>query len=408
MTGAYEIEILKNNGDGTTTKVCDILEPYPLNKNGDILTFTKELSEFGTATFRVSAYDDILTQYGDVLIPHEYHVRIKRNGYTAWQGAIIDNPRRTTAFIEVQCAEYLWYLSKILINRSSNDPATGTANGLYRIFNSGTMGTAVTNLVNESITTWNQSTNKTSPLSGMTVGTVENPNFPANMTDNLSNPLTGAWTFSTTLQMMFDFQSVLYVLKSFGTVSYADFEITSDLVFNFKKFIGNDRRYDVNFVFNRSGNFAQTNLIDYNLPRLGQRMANSIWGVATDTYGTVLFSPQSNQNSITTYGLLEGVAAYADINDQGILGARTTAELNLIGTPDQTNVIVVLNETTAYPLGVWDVGDVVSINIQNKGVTFSDFRRIVGCSVSVHNTGREITSVQTNVVLPSQFGSIGA
>lgn len=407
MTGAYELEILKNNGDGTLTKICDILDPYPLNKAGDILTFTKELSEFGQATFRVSTYDNILTQYGDVLIPHEYHLRIKRNGTSVWQGAIIDNPKRTSNYIEVQCAQYIWYLNKILINRSSTDPSTGTADGIYRIFNTGSMSTAVTDIINESITTWSQSTNKTSSLAGMTVGTVDNPDFPPNMTDNLGSALSGAWTFSTDLQMLFDFQSILYVLKSFGAVSYADYEITDDLVFNFQKFIGNDRHYDVNFVFNKSGNFAQTNLVDYNLPRLGQRMVNNLWGVATDSYGTVLFAPQSNQNSISTYGLLEGVAAYADVNDQGILGARTAAELNLISTPDQTNVIVVLNEQTAYPLGVWDVGDIVSINVQNNGVSFSDARRIVGCSVSVHNTGREMTTVQTNIVQPFQYGYLG-
>lgn len=407
MTGAYELEILKNNGDGTLTKICDILDPYPLNKAGDVLTFTKELSEFGQATFRVSAYDNILTQYGDVLTPHEYHLRIKRNGTSVWQGAIIDNPKRTSNYIEVQCAQYIWYLNKILINRSSTYPPTGTADGIYRIFNTGSMSTAVTDIINESITTWSQSTNKTSSLAGMTVGTVDNPDFPPNMTDNLGGALSGAWTFSTDLQMLFDFQSILYVLKSFGAVSYADFEITDDLVFNFQKFIGNDRHYDVNFVFNKSGNFAQTNLVDYNLPRLGQRMVNNLWGVATDSYGTVLFAPQSDQNSISTYGLLEGVAAYADVNDQGILGARTAAELNLISTPDQTNVIVVLNEQTAYPLGVWDVGDIVSINVQNNGVSFSDARRIVGCSVSVHNTGREMTTVQTNIVQPFQYGYLG-
>jgi len=404
----YQIEVLKNNGDGTTTKVAEIINPMALNKAGTILTFSKELSDFGLATFRVSAFDDILTQYGDILVPHQYHIRLRRNGAIVWQGAIIDNPKITKDYIEVQCAEYEWYLSKVLINRTSNDPATGTADGIFRIFNGSTMSAAITAVMNETITTFNQSTNKTSVLSGMTLGTIENPNYPPNMTDNLGNDLTGVWNFTTNLQLTYDFQSVLYVLKSFGTYAYADFYIDSNLVFNFEKFVGNDRHYDVNFVFNKSGNFSQSNIVDYNIPRLGQRMVNDLWGIATDTNGVILNKEKTDQASITANGLMQGVAAYADIKDSGILDARTAAELPLVSTADQNNVTVVLNETAAYPLGLWDIGDIVSLKIKNNGVDFSDSRRIVGVTVQVNSTGRELTTVQTNKPLSFQYGDIGA
>lgn len=401
----YTIEILENN-NGSPQVVGQVLNPYPLNKSGDILTFSKELSDFGQATFRISAYDDILTQYGDIFVPHEYHLNIRRNGKIVWQGAIVDNSKRTKDYWEIQCAEYEYYLSKVFISRSSNDPATGTADGIFRIFNTGTMSTAVTTIINETITTLNQATNKNSTLAGLSLGTIENPNFPPNMTDATGAALTGAWTFSSTLQLQFDFQSILYVLKSFGTLSYADFQVNSDLSFDFKKFIGNDRHYDVNFVFNKSSDFSQSNIIDYNIPRFGQRMVNQLWGIATDTTGKVLNSPQSDESSISKSGLMEGVAAYSDVNDSGILRARTAAELPLISSPDPNSINIVLNETTAYPLGLWDVGDIVSLKISNKGIDFADNRRVVGVSTVVHNTGRELTTVQTNKVLPWQYGSL--
>lgn len=403
----YSIEILKNN-NGSPQLVAKVLNPYPLNASGDILQFTKELSDFGQAKFRVSAYDDIFDQYGDIFVPHEYHINIRRNGTIVWQGAIVDDPKRTKDYWQIQCAEYEFYLLKVMVQRTSNDPATGTADGIFRIFNSGTMSAAVTAIINETIATLNQSTNKNSTLAGLSLGTIENPNFPPNMTDATGKALTGAWVFSNTLQLQFDFQSILYVLKSFGNLAYADFQVNSDLSFDFKKFIGNDRHYDVNFVFNKSGDFAQSNIIDYNLPRFGQRMVNKLWGIATDTTGKVLNSPQSDESSITTSGLMEGVAAYADVNDSGILRARTAAELPLVSSPDPNSVNIVLDETAAYPLGVWDIGDIVSLNIKNKGINFSDSRRVVGVSVNVHNTGREITTVQTNKVLPWQYGSINS
>lgn len=393
----YQIQILNSS----LAVVAEVVTPYPLDKQGTIIEFSKELSDFGQCRFRVSAFDDMLTQYGDILVPHQYHVRLQRNGKTVWQGAIIENSHRNSQFIEVVAAEYLWYLGKKLIHRTSSD-INGTTN-IFRIFNSGGIDTAVTAIMNETIADYGAN----SLMHSLTLGTIENPNFPPNITDNNGLPLTGGWTFSSTLTLTYDFQSVLYVLKSLGIYSYADFYIDNSLVFNFKKFVGNDRHYDVNFTFaqNAAANQTNSNIVDYNLPRLGQRMTNKLIGIATNTAGVILHAEQSDENSITTYGLMEGVASYADVKDKGILDARTTAELPLISTPDETNVVVVLNETSAYPIGIWDIGDIVTMTIQNKGVDFTDTRRVVGCSVRVNSTGRELTTVQTNKPLPFQFGS---
>lgn len=396
----YQIEIL----DKDLNKLGEVLTPLPYDKSGNILRFSKELSDYGTCTFRISMFDDIFTQLGDVILPHKNHVRIRRNGTVVWQGAIINNQRRTKDYIEIVAAEYEFYLDKLLIKRSSNDPATGTANGIFRIFNSGTMATAVSAIISETISVLNQSTNANHALAGMTAGTIENPNFPPNMTDATGAAKTGAWTFSTYLQLSYDYQSVLYVLRSFGIYAYADFYLDSNLVFNFKKFVGNDHSYDVNFSFVKSGTGSTGNIIDYNLPRLGQRMVNQLWGIATDSNGTVLNDPERDESSISEYGLMEGVAAYADVKDRGLLKARTSSELPLVGTPDETNVMLVLNETSAYPLGQWDVGDLVTVKVKNDPVDFQDIRRIVGCTVVVHNTGREITTVQTNQPRPWQYG----
>lgn len=400
MSVDYQIEIL----DTSLNKIAEVLNPYPLDKSGMILKYSKELSDFGQCTFRVSAYDDMLTQYGDIIKPHQYHIRIRRNGAIVWQGAIINNSKRSKEFIEIVAAEYLFYLGKMLINRSSVNPTTGKSDHVYRIFKTGSMATAVTALINETIANYGSN----HPLNGMTIGTIENPNFPPNMTDNTGGKLLGAWAFSTNLQLSYDFHTVLYVLKSFGYYSYADFYLDNSLVFNFKKFVGNDRHYDVSFIFNQQNEQSNSNIIDYNLPRFGQRMVNKLTGIATNTQGVILHKDQSDQTSISTYGLLEGVAAYIDVKDQGILNARTQAELPLVATPDETNAIFILNETAAYPLGLWNIGDIITCSVKNKAVDFSDTRRVVGVTVQVHNTGRETTTVQTNKPLPFQLKSATA
>lgn len=403
MSATYQIEIL----DSTLSKVAEIKAPLPM-QHQTILTYSKELSDFGICKFRLSAFDPVFTQYGDIIQPHKNHVRIRRNGTVVWQGAIIDNNPRNSQYMEITAAEYEFYLTKLLVQRTSNDPATGTADGVFRIFNSGTMAAAVTTIMTESVNTWKTSTNSASILSGMTLGTIENPNYPPNLTDATGAALSGGWNFSTNLQLSYDFQTILYVLRSFGIYAYADFYIDQNLQFNFKKFVGNDRHYDVSFVFHKSASHSLSNIIDYNLPRLGQRMANDIFGIATATTGDISHKEQSDQASVTDYGLMQGTAAYADVKDTGILNARVAAELPLVSTPDETNAIFVLNEDAAYPLGLWDVGDIVHCSVKNNGVNFESDRRIVGASVSISNTGRETTTVQTNVPQSWQLGSVTA
>lgn len=393
--------------DSSLNKITKVPAPYPL-AGGNILRYSKELDDFGTCTFRISAYDTTLTTYGDIFVPHKNWVKIIRNGITIWQGAIIENTKRTSNYIECVAAEPLWYLNKILVNRSSNDPATGTADNIYRIFNSGTMAAAVTAIINETITTLASSGHA---LATMTLGTVTNPNYPPNMTDGNNPPhsLTGAWYFgngTSAPQLIFDFHTILYILKSFGVYTFADFYLDQSLVFNFVPFKGNNLTQKITFNWNGPSSSA-SNIIDYNLPRLGQRMVNDLYGIATDPNGTVLHYDGTDQSSQSTYGLIQGIAAYSDIKDQATLNARIQAELPLVSAPDNAAISITLNER-GYPLGQYDVGDIVSINIQNRALSFSDMRRIVGYTVTVHNTGRETTVVQTNKVLPWQFASLGS
>jgi len=399
-----EIQILDSN----LNYITKIQSPYPLDAGGDILRYSKELSQFGQCTFRISSYDTAFTLVGDIIQPHKYHVRIVRGGTTVWQGAVIENPKRTRDYIEVVAAQYLWYLGKLLINRSSNNPGTGAADSIYRIFSSRTqdnatpsttMGQAVTDIMNETIAKY-ATTNHA--LASLAIGTIQNPNFPPNITDGNGNPLTGPWKFGdgiTAPLLQFDFHSTLYVLKSFGVYTYADFNIDENLKFNFKSFLGNDLHTDVNFTWGDNGNAE-----DFNAPRLGQRQVNHLWGIAVTPDGVILHNDQANQTAIVADGILEEVQGYSDVKDQATLNARVEATLPLLSTADAAAKTFVLSEK-AYPLGVYDIGDIVTVNVNHVAVQLSQITRVVGISVALHSTGRELTTVQTNVPLPWQVGA---
>lgn len=111
--------------DSTLSKITSVKEFIPLSAES-ILTYSKELSDFGQCKFRISSYDPLFATYGDILQPHQNHIRVNRAGTLVWSGAIIENTRRTKDYVEVIAAEYEWYLNKLLIRRSGLDPL-GTA-----------------------------------------------------------------------------------------------------------------------------------------------------------------------------------------------------------------------------------------------------------------------------------------
>ena len=384
-----EIYILNNS----LQTVAVVKSLYPLNRKGMVLRYSRELSDYGECKFRISTKDPLLTS--DILVPHQYHIRVKRGGKTIWSGVIADNTERNRLYIEVVAVEYDYYFDKMLIRRDASVTA-GDGKENYRTFKSGTMAAAVTDLVTKAKTDFGS----THPLAGMTISSsnIENPNFPDGFKTTTGTPLTGGWTFSDTVSLQFDYHSVYYVLKAFGIYANCDFEVDENLVFYFKRFIGN-KNSGVTFEYGTRGN-----IIDYNTPRLGRRMANDIWGIAADTSGKILHVNQRDSSSINTYGILQKADAFADVKDNNFLKTRVNETLQFLKSPDDSPVNIILNEK-AYPLGLYGLGDIVTVKIKDNVIDFNKPRRIVGITVEVHNTGRERIVLQTNRPRDKDIGS---
>lgn len=390
MPKLYTIEILNKDLE----KVAEVQNPYPLNNGGDILRYSNELSDWGKCSFRVATKDPILTTYGDILEPHKYHIRIRRYQEIVWQGAIIDNPHRNKNFIEVMGGQYEFYLDKKRVKRDAETTA-GDGKNNYRLFNTGSMATAVTNVINEMVA----DAGGNHILANMSVGDIENPNFPNNFTNSSGTALTGSWAFSDIVAMQFDYHSILHVLKSFGAVANCDFEVDNDLQVNFKKFLGT-RQYDVGFVYGTHGN-----IIDYDLPRYGKRMINDYYGLATDDKGALLRLQETDSASIDEYGKMEGSTAFSDVINNNVLRSRLREELNFLKRPETAPVNVVLDDKT-YSIGTWHVGDIVNVRIKDNIIDFNAPRRIVGMTVTVHNTGKELAHVQTNAPRDNEMEAV--
>lgn len=380
------VEIL----DSTLAKVAEVRALVALDKSGVVLRYSDELSTYGYCSFRISTHDPLFTTKGDIVIPHKYHVRLMRGGVNVWQGAIIDNPQRNKYFVEVKAAQYEYYLDHVLIKRTSavgyGEVAPTTDIGLhYRIFSGGTMASAVSTIITETQARLGGSHLMTS----LAPGVITNPNFPLGYATSTGVPLSGAWNFSSDVILQYDYQSVLYVLRSFGVYSQSDFRLNPDLTFDFEPFLGN-KHPNLSFEYHERGN-----VVNYNAPRLGSKMINDYYGIATDPSGVVLHKELTDEPSKATYGLMEGAIAFSDVKDQNALVGRLAEDLYLVKDLNGSPLSLVLDEN-AYPLGQWGNGDLINVKIVDGAINYSGIKRIIGFTVNVHNTGRELTTVQTN------------
>jgi hypothetical protein len=190
------------------------------------------------------------------------------------------------------------------------------------------------------------------------------------------------------MTLQFDYRDIFYVLSSLAMYPACDFEVTKDLIFNFKQFIGN-KQTDILFEYAEHGSIT-----DYNAPLNGDRMANDLTGVAADFGNQILHSQKADDASVQEYGRIQGVAAYIDVKNQNALRSRLVEELRLTSKPD-SELHVTLNDK-AYPLGQYGLGDVVRIKVKDRIIDVDQLRRIVGIDVYVDGTGQETIRLITN------------
>lgn len=385
---AYQIQILDNNLNYRAT----VRNLQAFDNQGTFLQFSKQLSNYATARFRVGTKDPLFVSEGNILNPFQYHVRILRSGVTVWQGIIVKNTHRTKNYIDVEAFTYEYLLTTILVK---HDPTVNTGDGKdnYRTFSSGTLATAVSNIITEAQT----AATSVSPLSKLTIGTVDNPNFPAGAVKaDGTTTLTGPFTFSSTDYMVqFSYKDIFYCISQLAVYGQCDFTVTNDLVFNFKTYIGNKQN---GLVFNYGT--VGSAIMDYDVPLDGEGMANELIGIAADTNGQIFHTYLSNNTSINTYGKKQGIAAFSDVKNLSALKTRLGDELTLSGDP--SSEINITLTRTAFPLGQWDLGDTITIQITDHIISVNQARRIVGYEINVKDNGEELVQIFTNLPKANQ------
>ncbi len=376
---SYQVDILYRD----LTYRATVRNLAPLDGAKHFLQYDHELSAVGKCKFRIGTKDPLLDSEGNILTPFKYHVRVKRFGTVVWQGVIVKNTRRNARFIEVEARTYLYLLDRINIRHDAPD---GSGGENYLTLKSGTMSSVISTMLT------NAQADMGAPLSSLTTGAIDNPNYPADFKDATGAALSGAWSFTSNFQLKFDYRSVLYCLQMLAAYANFDFEVTDAMQFNFQSYIGTKQPQ---LVFKYHRNHQETNSIDdYDAPLDGEQMANYLQGVAADNNNLILHADQSDQASIAEYGKIEGVAAFGDVKNINLLNSRLRQELTQVRTPDPE--IHVKPNDRAFPLGQYGLGDTVTIDIQDGIISSYTQRRIVGIEVQVNVTGAEDIKLITN------------
>jgi hypothetical protein len=359
----YKLFILNSLG----AKIAHVKNLVPI-KGTTCLEFEDYLSNYGSLKFRIQTKDPLLATT-NIVEPHKYLIRLERDNATVFEGPIVNNPKRNHQFIEVEAKTYAWYLTKVQVNHTATTPD-------FRQFNAGTMATAVDTLFDEGVALAN------SPIHDFTVGTITNPDYPwAKET---------AWTFTTNLFMEFQHQDLFSVISSMANASNADFTVSDDKVFDFKPSIGTTRN-DVTITFGRGGNCD-----DYDSPLDGEGMFNEIVCASfNSTGGSIIRSNVMSDTSLyTDYHRLWAGFMFDESLSPDTLNERAK-RLLLLNKIANAQVDLVLNEK-AMPMGTYNLGDYIRVNINDGPISFNKERRIIGWKVSVMSNGVERTTLVTS------------
>jgi len=239
----------------------------------------------------------------------------------------------------------------------------------------GTMSSMITTLMNEGISRGN------SPIAGVTLGTIDNPVYPWDGTT--------PWTFSDVYQFKLVYSNLFSAINTFSDVTRADWNIDYNGVFNFKQQIGADRT-DVAFKYGKGGN-----VVAFDSPLDGSNMVNDFMLIAQSQDGSNLVkSPKNDTSTYSLYGDLWGVKGISDMISQNFSDQKAQHIFNLNKSFD-TQLFLDL-AGNAMPVGSWDLGDKVNVDIQDGPISFNKKVRIIGWKTTVSDLGVERTQLITN------------
>ncbi len=307
------------------------------------LTYRKTVGQIGDASFTLDINNVKVTE---VNLRNYNRIAIEEDGVVKWNGYIIDKKINFNQ-VTVQCKELIGILGKRLVPDA------------YTL--SGDAGVAIATLL--------------SYING-----IEDVGIIMGETD-----------VTTSINLTFNQQDALSILKNIADTVGAQFKINDDRTLDFMMNIGEDKSSDVILAYN----ILQpqlANLTAFDVDDNGDNIVSRSFGKTS-----TLTSMQDDSGLRGKYGLLEQFNPFDQANTQGNLDALVSSKLS------DTLFSPTLNLTPGQDDN-FEIGDLVTVKISNKLISIDDSFQILEKSVKIVNSQKSI-SVKINK-LPQELANI--
>lgn len=309
------------------------------------LQYKKTLGEVGDASFTIDINNSKVTTLN---LQNYNRMEISVDGVVEWVGYIIKKDISFTV-VQIRCLELIGILKKRLV------PSAYTL--------SGNVSTAVDTLLAQ--------------ING----------------DDDTGITLGATDLTDSVNMTFERQDALAVLKSLADSVGAQFRLNSDRTIDFLSSVGQDLSASVLFTY-RTTQPSQANILKFDVSDDGDSIVSRSIGKSD-----ALSSTQDDAPLQTKYGVIEQFNNFRVANTQGNLD-DLTADKNMDSLFSPSLDLAPTVEDN------FEIGDIVSIKIKNKLVDIDNTFQVLEKSVKIVNNQKSI-SVKINEIPKTIVNTIG-
>lgn len=353
-----DIKIIVENNSGTELGEFE---------NAKDISLTKVLSSVGELVFTIPKEDPKFS----LLTGIKSHLKFVRNGTVIWKGNY-DFLRETLDNYVIFGSTYEALMDNYLV--APDSPSTSTV----RKFTTKKIGTEIVQvLFNEAKALTN------SLLSGFSLGTIENPYTPSTTTE-------------MTVNMEFEYDTLLDAIARGAYAGGADFEITTSKALNFYRRKGSNKP---NITIHLK-DLEPSNVRDFQKDTDFRRIGNDIYAFGVGLGVNFLKANKTDSTSQTTYGLMQKyLGVPKNLVDQATLNKLVEDQITLLKTPPAKTTPKIVSSGFDLFNG-WDLGDNLYVDIDHGGTVVTEYQRVIGVQLAYANNGAESIFVYLDVVRP--------
>jgi hypothetical protein len=348
------------------------------------LQYSRVINGIGQAYWEMQIQNPVFTQELEDgsyfnFMDNSYYVMIERNGAIVFRGEIDEMPPADTkggSNDALGAMDRIAFRASHKLDQARNVVVTPDADSSFyiRSFDDVSVGTAVQTLMTEAIGKTN------SPLSDVTIGTIENPYNEAGE------------EIKITLAQQFEAYDTLTVIDALAYVANADYWLDEDNKFHFVRYKGQKQP---NVIFRLHFGESGNNLASLKVNINKREMANKVIVYGAGTGTEVKFGEAVDATHQTKYGLKEKLVPRRLLDTDDVVDAYAKSKIDELTSPG--NVVVFTPTQSHEPLLGFSIGDIITVDVNWFIYKFIKEFRVEGITTYVNQENSEFFSYNLSI-----------